>query len=219
MSYMSNGTVRAAAYAALANPPAILTAYDQLKPTERIFVDAYVATDNPIRAIIAANSALASQPSVAQVRAHDMLKRPLVQAAIAQKIDKLAEKYDVSVNALVRELAFVAKANMGDYVRITPEGEPFVDLSTATPEMLAAIQSVTVEDVKEGRGPDAREIRKVKFTLHDKLSAIDKLMRKHGAYAPVGVAVTGQLTLTAETVKETMTAEQAADMYARSLEE
>jgi len=203
------------------DPSVMLTAYDQLRPTERIFVNAYVATDNPMRAIVAANPALEANPSIAAVRAHDMLKRPLVQAAIAQKIEKIAEKYDVSIDALVRELAFVAKANMYDYVRITPEGEPYVDLSEATPEMMAAIQSVTVEDVKEGRGDDAREIRRVKFQLHDKLRGIDMLMKKHGAYAPVGmnVNVTGGLTVQHEAVRETMSPEDAADYYQRSLEE
>lgn len=223
MSKVPNAVVRQAAYEALAmqhDKSVMLTAFDQLKPSERIFVSAYVATDNPVRAIIAANPALDSNPHLAQVRAFDMLKRPLVQAAIAQKIEKLAEKYDVSVEALVRELAFVAKANMADYVRITPEGEPYVDLSEATPEMMAAIQSVKVEDVKEGRGEDAREIRRVTFQLHDKLRGIDMLMKRHGAYAPVGmnVNVTGGLTVQHEPVKETMTAEQAADHYQRSLE-
>lgn len=199
----------------------MLTAYDQLKPTERIFVDAYVATDNPVTAIRAAMPALAE--NLLNIRAVDMLNRPLVGAAIADKVRRITEKYDVSVDALVRELAYMAKANMADYVRITPEGEPFVDLSEATYEMMAAIKTVTVEDVKEGRGEDQREIRKVKFDLHDKQGAIDKLMRKHGAYAPTGAGITLNMQVNGDNtnmqINADMSPEQAADYYARSLEE
>lgn len=209
----------------------MLTAYDQLKPTERIFVDAFVATDSPIKAIVAA---LPSTPvNVQNVRAIDFLKRPLVQAAIADKIRRVTEKYDVSTDALVRELAFVAKANMRDYVRLTPEGEPFPDFSEVPYEAWAAVKSIKVEDVKDGRGatdpetgkPVDREIRKVSFELHDKLGAIEKLMKKNGAYPAAQMQLTGanggpiQTAVDIRAITVTMTPEQAADHYARSLEE
>jgi len=202
----------------------MLTAYDQLKPTERIFVDAYVATDNPVTAIRAAMPALAEK--LLNIRAVDMLNRPLVSAAIADKVRRITAKYDVSVDALVRELAYIAKANMADYVRITPEGEPFIDLSEVSYEAMAAIKSVKVEDVKEGRGEDSREIRKVSFDLHDKQGAIDKLLRKHGAYPATGSQFniqlngnTNNLQINANGVTENMSDADAADYYARSLEE
>ncbi len=228
MPPIANKAIRlAAAKAAVAQHSGelLLTAYDQLKPTERIFVDVYVATDQPLKAMREAMPAIADH--VLKVRAVDFLNRPLIQAAIADKVRRVTEKYDVSVEALVRELAYMAKANMADYVRITPEGEPYVDLSEVTYEMMSAIKTVTVEDIKDGRGPDAREIRKVKFDLHDKQAAIDKLMRKHGAYAPVGgptvnVQVNGNgtnLQIANGAVREDWTDAEAANYYARLLEE
>lgn len=222
MGHVPNATVRQAAFTALAakhDPSVMLTAYDQLKPSERMFVNSYISTDNPITAIVTAFPKLAGS-SVAQVRAFDMLNRPLVQAAIAQKVDALAERYDVSMDALVRELSYMAKSRFGDYFRITEDGEPFVDLSEATPEALSAIQSVTVEDVKEGRGDDARDIRKVKLSFYDKQSAIDKLIRIQGGYAPTGVhvSVSGGLQIESKAVTVSMTAEQAAEYYQQSLE-
>ena len=227
MAQLPNKAVRIAAATALARQHSgelMLTAYDQLKPTERIFVDVYVATDMPLKAMRAAQPALAE--SLLNVRAVDMLKRPLVTAAIAAKVAAVTAKWDVSIDALVRELAYVAKSNMADYVRITPEGEPFIDLSEVPYEAMAAIKSVKVEDVKEGRGEDQREIRKVSFELHNKLGAIDQLMRKHGAYAPTGAGInihmngqTNNLQLNANGVKEDWSDDQAADYYARSLEE
>jgi phage terminase small subunit len=202
----------------------MLTAYDQLKPTERIFVDVFVATDSPVKAIVAALPA--TPANVQNVRAIDFLKRPLVQAAIADKIRRVTEKYDVSVDALVRELAYVAKANMRDYVRLTPEGEPFPDFSEVPYEAWAAVKSIKVEDVKDGRGDDARDIRKVSFELHDKLGAIEKLMKKQGAYPANQLQLTGanggpiqtQSSVDIRAVTVTMTPEQAAEHYARSLE-
>lgn len=222
MPAIPNTAVRKAAYQTLAgqhDPAVMLTAYDQLKPSERMFVNSYISTDNPITAIVAAFPKLAGS-SVAQVRAFDMLNRPLVQAAIAQKVDALAERYDVSMDALVRELSYMAKSRFNDYFRLNEDGEPFVDLSEATPEALSAIQSVTVEDVKDGRGEDARDIRKVKLAFYDKQSAIDKLIRIQGGYAPTGVQVnvSGGLTVDTRAVTVSMTAEQAAEYYQKSLE-
>lgn len=224
MAQLPNKAVRIAAATAIARQHSgevMLTAYDQLKPTERIFVDVYVATDQPLKAMRAAMPALPD--NLLNIRAVDMLNRPLVSAAIADKVRRVTEKYDVSLDALVRELAYIAKANMADYVRLTPEGEPFVDLSDTTYEMMAAIKSVSVEDVKEGRGEDQREIRKVKFDLHDKQGAIDKLMRKLGAYPQVGVGNTLNVQInganTNMQINADMSPEQAADYYARSLEE
>jgi phage terminase small subunit len=224
MAQLPNKAVRIAAATAVARQHGgelLLTAYDQLKPTERIFVDAYVATDNPAKAMRAAQPALAEK--LINIRAVDMLNRPLVSAAIADKVRRITEKYDVSIDALVRELAYVAKSNMADYVRITPEGEPFIDLSEVSYEAMAAIKSVKVEDVKEGRGDDQREIRKVSFDLHNKLGAIDQLMRKLGAYAPTGIGTTLNVQInggnTNLQINADMSPEQAADYYARSLEE
>lgn len=224
MAQLPNKAVRIAAATAVARQHGgeyMLTAYDQLKPTERIFVDTYVATDNPLKAMRAAQPALAEK--LLNIRAVDMLNRPLVSAAIADKVRRITEKYDVSIDALVRELAYVAKSNMADYVRITPEGEPFIDLSEVSYEAMAAIKSVKVEDVKEGRGDDQREIRKVSFDLHNKLGAIDQLMRKLGAYAPTGIGTTLNVQInggnTNLQINADMSPEQAADYYARSLEE
>lgn len=221
---LPNKPLREAAQRALTakhSAETMLTAYDQLKPTERVFVDAYLATDNPKMAMRAANASL--DEKLLDIRAVDMLKRPLVQAAMADKLQKLTQKYEVTLERTVREIAKIGYANMADYVRMTDQGEPFVDLSDVTYDEMAAIKSVSVEDVKEGRGEDAREIRKVKFELHDKRGALDMQMKYLGGYAPVGVSVTGPnggpLQIDARVVTVDMTAEQAADYYARSLEE
>ena len=196
------------------------SAYTQLSTSERLFVDAFLIKDSPRSAALAAFPDYASRPTLADVRALDYMRQPLVKAAIAEKLREAAAKTDITVERVINEIALVAFARMGDFIRITPDGEPFVDLSEATPEQLAAIAEVQVEDFKDGRGDDARDVRRVKFKLHDKLSGLDKLMRRFGAYAPERTEISGPgggaipvAQITAE-----MTAEQAAELYARSLE-
>lgn len=199
--------------------PGVKTAYEQIKPFERVFVDAYVATDNPIKASQAVYPNLAANPSIANVRAMDMLSRPLIQAAIAERYKRLSDRFEITAENVTREIALMAFARMGDYVRITDEGEPFVDMSELTSEQMAAISEVTVEDFTEGRGPDARQIRKVKFKLHDKGGALDKLAKIVGVYAPERLELTGANGGPIQSVSVTMSAEQAALAYQQSLEE
>ena len=58
----------------------------------------------------------------------------------------------------------------------------FVDLSELTREQAAAISEVTVEDYKDGRGEDARDVRKVKFKLSDKRSALVDIGKHLGMF-------------------------------------
>ncbi len=72
---------------------------------------------------------------------------------------------------------------MFDFIRITPDGEPMVDLSNLTRDQAAALSETMVEDFTEGRGELARDVRRVKIKLHDKLSALHKLGIHIGMFA------------------------------------
>jgi hypothetical protein len=82
---------------------------------------------------------------------------------------------------VVDELRKIAFANTGDYMKSTPEGYPYVDFSTLTPDQTAALAEVTVDFVN-GRGKDAR--KRVKFKLHDKQAALVSLGRHFGLFDP-----------------------------------
>jgi phage terminase small subunit len=55
-----------------------------------------------------------------------------------------------------------------------------VDLSAATDDQLRATQEITVEDYLDGRGKDARQVRRTKIKLADKQSAIERLNKMFG---------------------------------------
>lgn len=193
------------------------TAYQQIKPLERVFVDAYVATDDPKKAALAMYPNLASNSNVASVRAHDMLNRPLIQAAIAEQYKRLSERFQITAENVMNEIALLAFARMGDYKEFGRTG----DLDVLTSEQTAAISEMVTKEFKEGRGKDAVDIIEFKFKLHDKGSALDKLAKIVGAYAPEQLEVSGPGGGPVQTmnVNVSMSAEQAAELYQRSLEE
>ena len=70
---------------------------------------------------------------------------------------------------------------MLDYMKVQGS-DAIVDLSTLTCDQAAAIQEVTIEDYRDGRGADARDVRRVKVKLSDKRAALVD-MGKHLASA------------------------------------
>jgi phage terminase small subunit len=93
-----------------------------------------------------------------------------------------SERLSVSADKVVQEYAKLAFANMGDYVQETADGEPIVSLKGVDRDRRAAISEMTVEDFVDGRGENAREVRRVKVKLHDKKSALDSVARHLGMF-------------------------------------
>jgi phage terminase small subunit len=73
----------------------------------------------------------------------------------------------------------MAYASMKDYTRLVGS-ERVVDLSEATDDQLRALQEITVEDYLDGRGKDARQVRRTKIKLADKQGAIERLNKMFG---------------------------------------
>ena len=80
---------------------------------------------------------------------------------------------------VLEELTKLALANMQDYMRIGPDGDPVLDFSNLTRDQAFALQEVTVDTYVVGRSKDAREVRSVKFKLVDKLGALVALGRHY----------------------------------------
>ena len=105
-----------------------------------------------------------------------------VRARVEELLSEGAEKAGVTIQRIVDELAKVGFANMLDYMRAGPDGDPYLDFSALTRDQAAALAEVTVEDFKDGRGELARDVRRVKFKLADKLSALEKLGKHLGMF-------------------------------------
>ncbi|MBO9380038.1 terminase small subunit [Sphingomonas histidinilytica] len=107
---------------------------------------------------------------------------PEVQARIAELIGAAAERAEITIERVMAELGKIGFANMADYISVGDDGDPFVDLSDLDRDKAAAISEVTVEDFKDGRGEDARDVRRVKFKLLDKRAALVDIGKHLGMF-------------------------------------
>lgn len=169
-----------------------------LNARELRFVEAYVCGDdrsinNAYRSAIVAgyshSVAAAFAPRwvldpVKYPTDNEQAKKPHVCAAIIRRRAEIAEKTGISEAAIVAEIRKVAMFNMANALKITSTGDPYIDLSEMSADELAAISETQTEDFLDGRGEDAREVRRIKIKTHDKISALDKLARILGLYKP-----------------------------------
>lgn len=105
-----------------------------------------------------------------------------VQARVQEITGKAAEKVGVTVERVMTELAKIGFCNMLDYMRAGPDGDPYLDFSSLTRDQAASLTEVVVEDFKDGRGDDARDVRRIKFKLADKRAALVDLGKHLGMF-------------------------------------
>jgi len=191
-------------------------ASQKLSAKEKRFVEEYLIDLDPKRAALAAGFAASTAGSKAYQWVSDSKVKPHVFAAILKAQGKRSERTEITQDAVLKELAKIGFANIGDMLRVTPDGDPFLDLSDLTPEQTAALSEVTVEDYMEGRGENAREVRRVKVKLWDKRAALVDMGKHLGMFKNLHEH-TGKNGGPIETVSREMTAKEAADAYARTL--
>lgn len=166
------------------------SAYRQLQPAEKQFVDAFVSEleTRAVRSqkrIIELLEGLQPQPS--DERERMLLDRPLVCAAISERVKEIQDAADLTAYRVLKELSAIAFSNLQDYMNADAEkfeGHGYAnlisfDLSKCTREQMAAVQSIEVEY-------DASGIvaKKIKFKLHDKVAGLDRFMRYMGLLDP-----------------------------------
>ena len=155
-------------------------AYDLLTDIERKAVDEYVAfavkkqRDRRQRVLAALNLPI---PSEYIRRSRQMINRPVLRAAIAERITEEAAKYDVSPDRAVHEYASLAFSDITDFLDTGYFGEPSIKpLNQIPPDKAGAIKSIECQPGHLGT--------KWKITLHDKLPALKQLCDFMGMTTP-----------------------------------
>lgn len=194
------------------------SAYKQLKPTERLFVDAYlvdlendaVAAGKRVKEFMSSGG---SRTRSAKYIADRMMQKPLVQAAIAERIDQMSEALNINAAKVLAEVTNIAMASIGNYMRVDGMGMPVFDLTTATPEQLAAVKKIKItESVSQNGGT-------FEFELHPKMQALDMLMKFFGLYGEDNMqkVVPANTAAQQPKISQQQTVSQAAELYARTL--
>jgi phage terminase small subunit len=101
-------------------------------------------------------------------------------AALEKMAADVAVKLGVmSAQEVLLELSHLGRSNMQDFAHISVSDNIVGDVQKLQREHAAAIQEITVETFMDGVGDDAREVKRVKFKLHDKRGALVDLGRHH----------------------------------------
>ena len=108
-----------------------------------------------------------------------LLKNAEFSARVAETHEAAATEAVMSATEVLEELSKLGRANMQDFLRITKDGDPLLNLSDLTRAQAAALVEVTTEDYLDGRGEDAREVKRIKFKLAPKTAALDLLGKHH----------------------------------------
>jgi phage terminase small subunit len=149
---------------------------DKLTPKQRRFAEEYIVDLNASAAYKRAG--YKAQGNAAEANASRLLRNAKVASVISELKRERSERTQITADRVLEELAKLGFSNMLDYIEIGTNGDAYVDLSRMTRDQAAAVQEVAVEDFMDGRGEDAREVRRTKFKLADKKSALE-LLGKH----------------------------------------
>jgi phage terminase small subunit len=117
----------------------------------------------------------------AKAIASTLLTNVNVAAALKRERERLADRYEVNIDRVVRELARIAFSDMRDFMKPGPDGSPVLDFSALTPDQSAVLQEVTVEEFKDGRS-DQRQVRRTKFRKESKIAALELLGKYLGMF-------------------------------------
>ena len=155
-------------------------AYDLLTDIERAAVDEYVnfavAQQRAKRERIAMALNLPI-PSEYIRRSRQALNRPVLRAAIAERILEEARQEDISPDRAIHELSTIAFSDITDFLQAGYFSEATLkDLKEIPPDKAGAIKSIESQPGHMGT--------RWKITLHDKLPALKTLTDMMGMTAP-----------------------------------
>lgn len=161
---------------ALATHGMFQTAYAQISPAERYFVDQLVDALAEAARVANRSVRLAMRqpiPTALHDRDHHgWLARPLVQAAISEQILKRADDSEITEDRWIREVVTIARMDLTDFWTIDPLGHPCFDLEKLREaERSGAIKSIEVETNDNGMMNRNQRV-KVKVQAHDKIAAL-----------------------------------------------
>jgi phage terminase small subunit len=151
----------------------------KLTNKQELFIAEYCIDCNASRAAIAAGYAKDS----AKEMGYENLTKPHVASKVRQRLLEMASRAEITAGSVLRELALMAFADMGQYNSVDEDGAVRLDFRGMGPDGMRAVKKIKQEVMMIGDANDRMPILKTEFELYDKQVALDKLMRYMGLYA------------------------------------
>ena len=132
----------------------IASAYGQLNAAEKQYVDDYI--DGLTTAARKANERISLAldrpipPSIVDASG-GLLLRPMVLAAITERIARIAATDELTIQRIIDEWSAIAFSNLEDYATVCPiSGAPIFDFNGATRKQMSAIASIEYNETSTG---------------------------------------------------------------------
>ena len=116
-------------------------------------------------------------PKSASVEGSRLLANAEVQAEITRQRAILMEQSNVTPERIVAELAVIAFFDLGDYIRIHPDGTASIELGNMPTGATRAIASLNTDATRTATG---RQMAKIRIKLHDIQAALVSLAKIFG---------------------------------------
>ena len=98
-----------------------------------------------------------------------------IRAEIEARLASTLDRYAVTSDRIIRELALMAFGNVDDFVVVQDDGSLVVDFGTATREQMASLKSLEIDErTIDGAAPG---VRRVKISMSDKRQALMDLAK------------------------------------------
>ena len=164
-----------------------------LTAKQQRFVEEYLIDLNATRAAIRAGF----NRSSARSQGSRLRRVPHVAKAIQEAMDCRSRRTAINQDRVLEELAAIAFADIQDYLRFGPSGEVYFDWSKLPEGATRAVAEITQDEYSEGRGSEAREVKKTRFKLHNKIPALE-LLGDHPAVVGTAARIGRMLALGAD---------------------
>ena len=119
-----------------------------------------------------------------------------VKEEIARRQAKLAKKHELTTDWIITRLKRISNASeaLTKFKKVDEDGNLYWDFTGATQEDLKVISEFITESYKDGRGKNAKIVRKFKLKARDEKGALDSLARIKGMFDDK-MTVEGELSL------------------------
>ena len=138
---------------------------------QRLFIESYLVSRSLTKAAIAAGCKERSAHAVGWKWFNKAAIRAEIEARLASTLDR----YAVTSDRIIRELAKIGFGNIDDFVVVQDDGSLVVDFGTATREQMASLKSIEIDErIIDGV---ASGVRRIKISMSDKRQALMDLAK------------------------------------------